>query len=65
MDDKQTSTEKNNELLGIASPKIFNADQEQLRWKNFKQLRAEKMYDIVSEKVFPFIKDLHDDNKNH
>ena len=63
-DDKQTSTEKNDELLGIENPKIFSKDQEQLRWKNFRQLKAEKMYDIVSEKVFPFIKDLHDDKQS-
>lgn len=64
LDDKQTTTEKNDELLGIESDMIFSAEQEQYRWKNFKQLSAEKMYDIVSEKVFPFIKNMHDDKQS-
>lgn len=40
---------------------IFKEDQQELRWSNFKQLEASQMFNIVQEKVFPFIKNLHDD----
>ena len=40
---------------------IFKEDQQELRWSNFKQLEASQMFNIVQDKVFPFIKNLHDD----
>ncbi len=64
LDDKQSITEKNDELLGLNSPKIFNDEQSDLRWSNFRQLSAEKMYDTVAKKVFPFIKNLHEDKQS-
>lgn len=62
LDDKQNDLEQNALLLGIEPKKIFNDDQQHLRWKNFKQLGANEMYDVVSKKVFTFIKSL-DRNK--
>ena len=47
-------------LLGIEPDKIFSETQQNLRWKNFKQLSAENINDVVSEKVFPFIKNMHE-----
>jgi type I restriction enzyme M protein len=41
----------------IESP-IFNSRQQGLRWSRFKNEAAAAMYQIVSEKVFPFIKEL-------
>ncbi len=61
LDEKQTDLEKNAELLGIEVDKIFSDEQENLRWQKFKQLSASDMYDIVSKKVFPFIKTMHGD----
>lgn len=61
LDDKQTDLEKNAELLGIEVDKIFSDEQENLRWHKFKQLSASNMYDMVSKKVFPFIKTMHGD----
>ncbi len=61
LDEKQTDLEKNAELLGIEVDKIFSNEQENLRWQKFKQLSASDMYDIVSKKVFPFIKTMHGD----
>ena len=52
LDDKQTEIEENAELLGIQPKRIFSEEQEELRWKHFKQLDAAKMYDVVSKKVF-------------
>ncbi len=59
LDDKQIESEENALLLGIEPKKIFSEDQEHLRWKNFKQLDATQMYDVVSKQVFPFIKKIH------
>ena len=61
LDDKQTDLEQNAEILGIEPEKIFKEDEQGLRWKNFKQLPASDMHEVVAEKVFPFIKSMHGD----
>ncbi|MFQ9504590.1 MAG: hypothetical protein ACLR1G_12300 [Alistipes indistinctus] len=33
-----------------------------IRWSRFKDLPAEQMFDVVSQKAFPFIKTMHSDN---
>jgi type I restriction enzyme M protein len=40
--------EKNAEFLGIEADIIFNEKEQNLRWKNFKQLSADQMYEVVS-----------------
>jgi len=37
---------------------IFNSEQQALRWSKFKNEAPAEMYKIVSEQVFPFIKEL-------
>lgn len=64
LDDKQNDLDQNAALLGIECKKIFSDEQQHLRWKNFKQQGAEKMYDVVSKEVFPFIKKLHGDKES-
>lgn len=64
LDDKQTDLEQNAEILGIEIDKIFHEKEENLRWKNFKQLPAADMYDVVSKQVFPFIKNMHGDKNS-
>lgn len=64
LDDKQNDLDQNAALLGIESKKIFNDEQQDLRWSKFKQKGAVEMYDIVSKKVFPFIKKLHGDKES-
>lgn len=61
LDDRQTDLEANASILGIDVEIIFNENQQEFRWKNFKHLIAEKMYELVSKEVFPFIKTLNDD----
>ncbi len=64
LDDKQIFLEKNAEILGIEiEESVFNEDQQEYRWENFRHLDANKMYDLVSRKVFPFIKKI-DEEKN-
>lgn len=66
LDDKQNDYDQNAALLGIESKSIFDADQQEFRWKNFKQLKAEQMYEVVTKKdgVFNFIKNIHDDRES-
>ena len=64
LDDKQTDLERNAELLGIEVEKIFSDEQQNYRWQKFKQLSAVDMYEIVSQKAFPFIKTLHGDKES-
>ncbi|MDP4145781.1 MAG: class I SAM-dependent DNA methyltransferase [Bacillota bacterium] len=64
LDDKQTDLERNAEFLGIEVEKIFKDEQQNYRWHKFKQLSAVDMYDIVSKKVFPFIKTLHGEKES-
>lgn len=64
LDEKQTDLERNAELLGIEVDKLFSDEQQNLRWQKFKQLSASDMYDMVSKKVFPFIKTMHSDKES-
>ena len=64
LDDKETDLERNAEFLGIEVKKIFSDEQQNYRWQKFKQLSAVDMYEMVSRKVFPFIKSLHGDKES-
>ena len=50
-------------MLGIKTKRIFDEKHQECRWSIFKNYPAEKMYRIVGEDVFPFIKSLSN-NKN-
>ena len=58
LDDKEIQIEKNELLLGIKTNKIFDEKHQDCRWSKFKDYNAEKMYKIVQEDVFPFIKEM-------
>ncbi|WP_294379098.1 class I SAM-dependent DNA methyltransferase [uncultured Clostridium sp.] len=64
LDDNETMKENDAVLLGIPFEGIFPADKQQLRWSKFKNEEAEEMYKIVSEDVFPFIKNIHGDKES-
>ena len=59
LDDKETSKEKDSQLLGISHNRIFDDDHQDCRWSKFKNLSSNQMYEIVSKKAFPFIKEMH------
>ena len=61
LDEVETKKEKEAVLLSIPHQRIFPEDKQYLRWGQFKDTDAEKMYQIVSQEVFPFIKNLHGD----
>ena len=60
LDEKQLRNEKEGKI--IESEIIFDEKDKDLRWHNFKSFEAEKMYDMIQKKVFPFIKSLNKDS---
>lgn len=63
LDDIDIAHEKSDHMLGIKTKRIFDEKHQECRWSIFKNYPAEKMYKIVGEDVFPFIKTLSN-NKN-
>lgn len=60
LDDVETTKEAEATLLGVDFDRTFPEDKQDLRWSKFSnEGDAQKMYDIVQNKVFPFIKNLH------
>ena len=60
LDDIQLVKEKKaNRLDEEIEDPIFNKRQKSFRWSNFKNKGPEEMFELVSSKVFPFIKELH------
>lgn len=67
LDDRQSDLESSASVLGIEAEKIFNARQQQLRWRNFKQKPAKEMFALFTDGekgVFAFIKGLHADKNS-
>lgn len=62
LDDIETRKEDEANFLGVSYEGIFSNDSQNYRWNKFKNLgSAEEIYKIVSNEVFPFIKNLHQD----
>ena len=60
LDEVETKNEAEAMLLGVPYDRIFTDEQQHLRWSKFaNEGNAEKMYEIVQNEVFPFIKKLH------
>lgn len=66
LDEKELEKEQFEALTGEKQPKIFPQDEEgqSMRWSRFKTMDPRKMYDIVSNKVFPFIKALNGNSES-
>lgn len=64
LDDNEKLRESNAELLGIPFEGMFPKDKQYLRWSKFRNEEAGEMYRIISEEVFPFIKNIHDDKQS-
>ncbi len=58
LDDIDIAHEKSDNMLGIKTKRIFDEKHQDCRWSIFKNYPAERMYKIVGEDVFPFIKSL-------
>lgn len=70
LDDSDNMRAKESAMLGLPFQSIFadevtigerKVDGKQLRWSVFHDFPASKMYSVVQELVFPFIKNLHGD----
>lgn len=62
LDDVETTKENEANFLGIPFESMFPRECQKYRWSKFKNLgSAEEMYQVVSNGVFPFIKNLHQD----
>jgi type I restriction enzyme M protein len=65
LDELHTTQEaKANRLKKPIESPIFNRKQQPLRWSRFKNESAPEMFKVVSEKVFPFIKELKSDRED-
>lgn len=72
LDESDNTKAKEGEMLGLPYKSIFSEDIKigervipgtQLKWSVFHDFPADKMYSVMQECVFPFIKNLHS-NKN-
>lgn len=62
LDDVETTKENEANFLGVEYETFFPRDCQKYRWSKFKNLgSADGMYELVSNGVFPFIKNLHQD----
>ncbi|MFA5383578.1 MAG: class I SAM-dependent DNA methyltransferase [Eubacteriales bacterium] len=66
LDEKELETEQTEVLSGETLPKLFpqNKDGQAMRWSRFKTMDSRKIYDIVGQKVFPFIKAMNGENNS-
>ena len=73
LDDIDNIRSKESVMLGIAHKSIFNGevtagnqkvDGQQLKWSVFRDYPAGRMYSVMQEMVFPFIKTLHSDKNS-
>lgn len=64
LDLTDTTRKKESLMLKIPYTSIFPKDKQECKWSYFSQTSANKMYEIMSNKVFPFIKNLHSDKNS-
>ena len=66
LDEKETETEQLENLSGETLPHIFPQDEEgqSMRWSKFKNRDSREIFEIVGQKVFPFIKNLSGENES-
>ena len=64
LDDIELKNERDDVLLGITSKRIFDEEHQDCRWSIFKEYEASRMFKVMQEKVFPFIKELGNDKES-
>lgn len=66
LDEMEADIETSELLSGKKQGHIFGgSDEEQaLRWRNFRNLEARKLYEVFSQRVFPFIKSVNKDKES-
>ena len=58
LDEVETNNEQTEQLLGVKFNRLFDEEHQDCRWSKFKNMSAKEMFNVVSTKVFPFIKNL-------
>ena len=65
LDEVETKNEADAELFGMDYEGLFPKDKPYLRWHHFKDIgSADKMYQIMNDELFPFIKNLKGDGES-
>ncbi len=64
LDGVDKTKEKESHMLELPYESMFDEDHNNCRWEVFKTKEASKMYEIIQNEVFPFIKDLHGDKQS-
>ena len=74
LDESDNTKAKESAMLGLSYQSIFaeevkigerSIDGSQLKWSVFRDFPADRMYTVMQEWVFPFIKTLHSDKTVH
>ncbi|MFK0231424.1 N-6 DNA methylase [Streptomyces sp. NPDC090303] len=66
LDEIQTRKDNKANRTGVPDPEpFFDADQQELRWQNFKGRDPEAMYDIVEKGVFPYLRAMGGDESTY
>lgn len=58
LDEVETNNEQTEQILGVKFKRIFDEEHQDCRWSKFKNMSATEMFKVVSEKAFPFIKNM-------
>lgn len=58
LDEVETNNEQTEQILGVKFQRIFDEDHQDCRWGKFKNLSANEMFNLMSTKIFPFIKNM-------
>ena len=65
LDEVETKNEADAELFGMDYEGLFPKDKPYLRWHHFKDIgSADKIYQIMNDELFPFIKNLKGDGES-
>jgi type I restriction-modification system DNA methylase subunit len=65
LDDLHTAKEKKADRIGAPIEKpVFGPEQQSYRWSRFKNEAPAEMYKTISDRVFPFIKELQRDRED-
>jgi len=64
LDEVETANERQDSLLGIKTDRIFPENKQHLRWSKFKDRKAEEIFQLLRDEVFPFIKKLQNGKKS-
>lgn len=64
LDDIELKNEREDSILGIKTVKIFDEEHQDCRWSVFKEYEANRMFQLMQEKIFPYIKTLGNNEKS-